>query len=113
MPETAGPAAVYRERAILLGGYVAMFGGAFSYNDPVVPDYPVLYIESPKGQLSCHIHPDDVCLFDGHGIPTVEKYPWDGHTTEEKWRRVMALNLEIPKLTYAKPEFGNPRPSDE
>ncbi|MEV6309958.1 hypothetical protein AB0M10_15335 [Streptomyces sp. NPDC051840] len=98
---------MYRERARLLGGYVAMFGGVMAHND-VECDWPVLYIETPKGQCSWHIHPDDVDLFQALKVPVVEGYPWDGHGTEEKHLRIEALNSQIPKLTYAKPEFGNP-----
>ncbi|MEU3979663.1 hypothetical protein AB0465_18360 [Streptomyces griseoviridis] len=99
---------LYRERAYLLGGYVGMFGGVFSHTDLQAPEYPVLYIETPKGQTSWHIHPDDKDCFDGLKVPTVKEYPWDGHSTEEKYMRIQALNLLIPKMTYAKPEYGNP-----
>lgn len=98
----------YRERAHLLGGYVAMFGGVFSHSDPELPGWPVLYIESPKGQLSWHIHPEDQNIFEGLKVTTVDDYPWDGHNTEEKYLRIEALNLMIPKLTFSKPEYGNP-----
>ncbi|MFD9815160.1 hypothetical protein [Streptomyces sp. NPDC059080] len=99
---------LYRERAYLLGGYVAMFGGVLSHSDPTMPDWPVLYIESPKGQLSWHMRPGDRDIFEGLKVPTVDGYPWDGHGTEEKYLRIEALNLMIPKMTYAKPEYGNP-----
>ena len=99
---------LYRQRAYLMGGYVGMFGGVFSHTDRQAPEYPVLYVETPKGQLSWHIHPEDKDVFDGLNVPTVEGYPWDGHSTEEKYMRIEALNLLIPKLTYAKPEYGNP-----
>ncbi|MFJ4686499.1 hypothetical protein [Streptomyces sp. NPDC088789] len=98
----------YRERAYLMGGYVAMFGGVFAHTDCQVPEYPVLYIETPKGQISSHIHPDDKDCFDGLKVPTVEDYPWDGHSTAEKYMRIQSLNLMIPKMTYSKPEYGNP-----
>lgn len=98
----------YRERAHLLGGYVAMFGGVFSHTDPEIPDWPVLYIETPKGQCSWHIHPADQDVFDGLKIPTIKGYPWDGHSIEEKYLRIEALNLKIPKMTFAKPVYGNP-----
>ncbi|WNI17652.1 hypothetical protein [Actinacidiphila sp. ITFR-21] len=103
-----GGLTVYRERAYLLGGYVGMFGGVFAFNDRKTPNWPVLYIESPKGQLSWHIHPDDKDVFDGLNVPMVDGYAWDGHNTAEKYLRIEALNLLIPKMTYAKPEFGNP-----
>ncbi|MFJ4739102.1 hypothetical protein [Streptomyces sp. NPDC088775] len=99
---------VYRERAHLLGGYVALFGGVFSHTDEKSPGWPVLYIETPKGQCSWHINPDDLDVFEGLKVPFVDDYPWDGHTTEEKYFRIEALNLKLPKMTYSKPEYGKP-----
>lgn len=42
--------------------------------DPAEPEWPVAYIELPTGQVSWHMpqHPK----------------AWDGHTAEEKYRRV-------------------------
>lgn len=42
--------------------------------DPAEPEWPVVYIELPTGQVSWHMpqHPE----------------PWDGHDTAEKYRRV-------------------------
>ncbi|WP_329271888.1 hypothetical protein [Streptomyces sp. NBC_01451] len=97
---------IYAERAHLLAVMVALFGGALSYTDPQTPDWPVLYVESPTGQLSWHIHPDDVWLFPN--VPVVDNYPWDKHTTRVKYKRVRNLVAQLPKLTYAKPEYGNP-----
>ncbi|MGI5136317.1 MULTISPECIES: hypothetical protein [unclassified Streptomyces] len=68
----------------------------------------MLYIETPEGQVSHHIHPNDVAVFEGLNVPVVVDYPWDGHSTQEKFRRIGRLNLLIPKMTYAKPEYGNP-----
>lgn len=44
--------------------------------DPDEPEWPVAYIELPTGQVSWHMpqHPN----------------PWDGHSTEEKYRRCRA-----------------------
>jgi len=42
--------------------------------DPAEPEWPVVFIELPNGQVSWH-------------MPQHVK-PWDGHTTEEKYRRV-------------------------
>lgn len=50
--------------------------------DPRTPAWPVVFIELPTGQVSWHI-PE-------HGEP------WDGHTTEEKYRRVDALIERYP-----------------
>ncbi|NIY68075.1 Alpha-ketoglutarate-dependent taurine dioxygenase [Streptomyces malaysiensis] len=99
---------VRRKRALLLGGYVAMFGGVISYSNPVEPDMAILYIESPQGQLSWRVESEDMDLFEGLKVPLVESYPWDGHTNEEKYLRVEALNRKIPKMTYPRPEYGKP-----
>ena len=49
-------------------------------DDPDDPDWPVLVIDTPAGQVSYHIHGDQI---DASRWP---RYPghWDGHTTHEK-----------------------------
>jgi hypothetical protein len=42
--------------------------------DPAEPEWPVVYIELPTGQVSWHMPQHPV--------------PYDGHTTEEKYRRI-------------------------
>ena len=42
--------------------------------DPEEPEWPVVYIELPTGQVSWHMPQHPV--------------PFDGHTTEEKYRRI-------------------------
>lgn len=42
--------------------------------DPSEPEWPVVFIELPTGQISWHIPQHSVS--------------WDGHTTEEKYRRI-------------------------
>lgn len=85
---------IYRERAQLLALLAAMFGPEFSHignADPQEPDWPVLTLELPSGQASWHIAPDDVELF-SHVRPTTDAdQAWDGHSTEEKYRRVAKL----------------------
>lgn len=64
----------------------------------------IVYIEVPpevRGnpekdfphQLSWHIHDTDVPMFDHLSYPVFEgKYPyWDGHSTEEKYRRLRKI----------------------
>lgn len=83
----------YRERARLvaslarntmLADHVAVY-----YNGD--PDWPVVFINGPTGQMSWHIHKDDVHLFSG--CPEAETNPWDGHTTEEKYDRLSRMGL--------------------
>jgi hypothetical protein len=47
-----------------------------------------VYIDLPTGQVSWHYHDREAYLFGG--LPPYTK-PWDGHTTEEKYRRLAAL----------------------
>ncbi len=49
-----------------------------------------VYVDLPTGQASWHYHEREAHLF--KGLPP---YPreWDGHSTEEKYRRIAALAL--------------------
>jgi hypothetical protein len=49
-----------------------------------------VYIDLPTGQASWHFHDSQAYLF--AGLPLYTK-PWDGHSTEEKYRRVAALGV--------------------
>lgn len=46
-----------------------------------------VYIDLPTGQVSWHYHDREAQLF--ADLPAYTK-PWDGHTTEEKYRRLAA-----------------------
>jgi len=50
--------------------------------DPDEPAWPVVCVEPPTGQVSWHMP--------AHPIP------WDGHTTQEKYRRRRAFRGERP-----------------
>lgn len=82
---------VYRERACLVA-YLATLFPARWWSDPAQPDWPIVYLETPAGQLSWHIAACDVELFPA--LPTVTgRNPWDGHDTDEKYRRLACLSL--------------------
>ena len=56
--------------------------------DPSEPDplwKHVAFIDLPSGQVSWHIHADELPNF--KGVPLYSR-PFDGHSTEEKYRRV-------------------------
>ena len=55
--------------------------------DPAEPDWPVLYLQLPTGQVSYHFSPEDAGLLEGvrKGL-SFEK--WDGHTQEERSHRL-------------------------
>ena len=48
-----------------------------------------VHIDLPTGQVSWHYHDSQAFLFDG--LPSYAG-EWDGHDTEEKYRRLAALN---------------------
>jgi hypothetical protein len=50
--------------------------------------WQVVYVETPEGQLSWHISPDEAHLI-AH-LPE-RPQPWDGHTTSEKYARLRRL----------------------
>ena len=55
--------------------------------DPDEPDWPVLYVDTPEGQISWHLPRPEIALADW------PEYPgrWDGHNVTEKRRRLAAL----------------------
>ncbi len=77
----------YRERNQLVAYLSRLYPSHMAEGDD--PAWPIVYIESPAGQLSWHIPAEDVPdLF-----PHLEWAPsrWDGHSTEEKYRRLRSL----------------------
>lgn len=84
---------VYRERAQLVAFVASLFPSVIAYSDPDEPNWPVIYITSPAGQMSWHLHKDDLELF-AH-VPMAQAddphAQWDGHSSEEKYRRLAAL----------------------
>ena len=85
---------VYRERAALVAHLAAVYPSVIAYNDPSEPDWPVIYVDTPQGQLSWHLAKDDLDLF-AH-VPVVEPdaVAWDGHDTPTKYQRLAFLTAE-------------------
>lgn len=89
---------LYRERAHLVAMLARMaqrsgYATARAHTDAASPDWSVIYIDTPEGQMSWHLSPDDLDLFPH--VPVVEpdddRVRWDGHTTEEKYDRLARL----------------------
>jgi hypothetical protein len=55
--------------------------------DASAPDWYVIYVETPYGQVSWHIPPQ---LLEGLSLPQ-HPLPWDGHDIQEKRRRLAML----------------------
>ena len=51
--------------------------------DPNEPDWPVLMIDLPGGQVGWHLPKAEVI-----GEWPAYEHPWDGHTLEEKRKRI-------------------------
>jgi len=52
----------------------------------------VVFVETPEGQVSWHIHRSELPLFKWMSMK--KKNPWDGHDTEEKYDRLSAIHHE-------------------
>lgn len=83
---------IYSERNQLVAA-LAVHHPASVGIDPAEPDWPIVYIQLPNGQVSWHFGPNDVHLIDG--IPSDPNVVWDGHNTEEKYRRLQEFTREM------------------
>lgn len=85
---------LYRERAQLVALLSSQYRSKIVYNSDPSTDWPIVFVEAPTGQLSWYINPNDMDLFE-HVVPTVYlnegERVWDGHSTEEKYRRIRKL----------------------
>lgn len=83
-------AGLYSERAscvALIVALGAMIGWRFGYGlDPQAPDWPVVYVDTPAGQLSWHFSRDDYERCFPGGLPRYAG-EWDLHDAPEKYRR--------------------------
>jgi hypothetical protein len=61
----------------------------------------IVCIEAPLvGQLTWHIHKDELPMFERH-LAWLAYNNWDGHTTEEKYRRLASIPyFEVLPATY-------------
>ncbi|WP_326739112.1 WDGH domain-containing protein [Streptomyces sp. NBC_01022] len=90
--------ATYRERAHLVALLAALYPSHIGHTDPSAPDWAVVIVEAPGGQLSWHIAERDMDLF-GHVMPTNRICRgWDGHTTDEKYDRIRRLTASAKPL---------------
>jgi hypothetical protein len=99
---------VYRERARLVALVAKLYPAVIAYSDPNEPEWPVIYMAAPTGQLSWHLSQSDLDLFPH--VPVVEpddpRAQWDGHTTHEKYLRIG--RLISPDGTYADRDVKEP-----
>lgn len=97
----------YRERAQLLAWLAALHPAVRTLApDTTEPGWQILYINpTTGGQLSWHISPRDVELFEHvEYVPADsrdERTTWDGHTTEAKYERIADLTQHIAVIAEA------------
>jgi hypothetical protein len=86
--------AVYTERARLVAFLAACYGftRALDMDDD---EYQIVYVSTPAGQMSWHIHVDDLDLFPD--APKDEYAEWDGHTTEVKYERLAGMTRRLSR----------------
>ncbi|MCK2214273.1 hypothetical protein MF672_010790 [Actinomadura sp. ATCC 31491] len=88
---------IYRERAHLVAHLAALYPSALVHGaDAENPGWPLIFIDTPRGQLSWHLAVEDLDLFAhvpelaGDQAPT-----WDGHTTPQKYQRLASLTADM------------------
>lgn len=59
--------------------------------NPDDPAWPVLYVDTPHGQVSWHLPADEVDL----AVWPVYAGTWDGHDLHEKRRRILAIGVAL------------------
>ena len=95
--DTPEMTALYRERAHLVAFLAAVYPAVLAANDPQEPDWPIVYVTTPRGQLTWHLSPADLNLF--KHVPRVDnddlRAQWDGHTTEKKYQRLEHLVSDV------------------
>jgi hypothetical protein len=81
---------IYRERSYLVAHLASLYPSHWII-DEMEPEWPVVVIQTPTGQMTWHIASKDLDLFEH--VTGTGAY-WDGHTTEEKYERLRALTAK-------------------
>lgn len=92
--------AVYRERNACVAAIATMAvqrgWDAFLAADDQEPGWHVVFLETPRGQLSWHVPERDLSLFSDLRVSDrPSRMSWDGHTTPEKYQRLLDL-MRLP-----------------
>jgi len=82
----------YRERAQLVALLAAIYPAAIA-PAPDFEGWSIVYVDLPTGQASWHISVADLELFEHVAKRT--HVAWDGHSTEEKYRRIARLAVDL------------------
>lgn len=86
---------VYRERACLIAHLTSLYPSVGCYNAVDDPEWLMVYVEMPVGQMAWHISPEDVDLFEGLCI--VDSYESEMIPTDEKYERLQNFTSMLRK----------------
>lgn len=87
----------YGERAALVA-YLSATYPSVMLTDSAEPDWPIVFVSTPSGQMSWHVAKADLGLF-AH-VPATTNPTWDGHTTEQKYERLAELTRTVATGIY-------------
>lgn len=91
--------ALYRERAHLVAYLTTQWPSVVAPHEDGEADWRVIIVNTIRGQMSWHVHVDDMDLFahvpsresTGWSRTLAKRFEWDGHTTEQKYERLRSL----------------------
>lgn len=85
----------YRDRARVTAVLAGLWPSVIVRGaDESCPRWWVLFVDSPAGQLSWHVHPNDRNLFTH--VAEGDVSPWDGHSSAIKAERLNQLSTGMP-----------------
>jgi hypothetical protein len=95
----------YRERADLVAYLSANYPSQLAEAESDDGAWWLVFVATPSGQMSWHVHEDDLELFP-HLLDRDETgVDWDGHTTEQKYGRLRELTRTVATGIYG-PQRG-------
>lgn len=92
---------VYQERNKLVAFLTRCYPSYLAPAPDAEPGFEwIVFIETPEGQLSWHLHDNELAMFN-HCPRQKPGAWWDGHTTDQKYERLLALRPEMQQLSLS------------
>jgi hypothetical protein len=85
----------YRERAALVAYLAACYPAEIVPAESDSGAWFLVFVTTPAGQMSWHLHEDDLDLFEPLLNAPETGVEWDGHTTEAKYERLAELTRTV------------------
>jgi hypothetical protein len=94
----------YEERAALVAYLSAAYPSEITPAESDSGAWNLVFVATPVGQMSWHLHEDDVVEYFQHLVNLPETgVTWDGHTTEKKYERLRGLTAMVAALRQPQP----------